>query len=131
MSDQNRTPDRDGFRSRWGFKLACVDSAVGMGNIWLFPTRMSRYGAAFLIPYILFVILIASTGVIGEMAFGRAAGGCHVFLGVQAGILPGAGEPGPRQALGRQVLSAGKVWFLRDHGFCIDRRRCFRRDRLI
>ncbi|WP_298017019.1 sodium-dependent transporter [uncultured Dysosmobacter sp.] len=75
MSDQNRTPDRDGFRSRWGFKLACVGSAVGMGNIWLFPTRMSRYGAAFLIPYILFVILIASTGVIGEMAFGRAAGG--------------------------------------------------------
>lgn len=75
MSDQNRTRDRDRFRSKWGFKLACVGSAVGMGNIWLFPTRMSSYGAAFLIPYILFVILIASTGVIGEMAFGRAVGG--------------------------------------------------------
>ncbi len=74
MSNQHQT--RDGFRSRWGFKLACVGSAVGMGNIWLFPARMSQYGGAtFLIPYLLFVVLIASTGVIGEMAFGRAAAG--------------------------------------------------------
>ncbi len=61
---------RDSFRSRWGFKLACIGSAVGMGNIWLFPSRMSAYGGAtFLIPYVIFVVLIASTGVIGEMAF--------------------------------------------------------------
>ena len=67
---------RDSFRSRWGFKLACIGSAVGMGNIWLFPSRMSAYGGAtFLIPYVIFVVLIASTGVIGEMAFGRAAAG--------------------------------------------------------
>ncbi len=44
-----------------------------MGNIWLFPARVSRYGGAvFLIPYFLFVLLIGSTGVIGEMSFGRA-----------------------------------------------------------
>ena len=44
---------RDSFRSRWGFKLACIGSAVGMGNIWLFPSRMSAYGGAtFLIPYV-------------------------------------------------------------------------------
>lgn len=37
---------------------------------------MSAYGGAtFLIPYVIFVVLIASTGVIGEMAFGRAASG--------------------------------------------------------
>ena len=67
---------RDNFRSRWGFQLACIGSAVGMGNIWLFPARMSAYGGAtFLIPYIIFVVLIGSTGVIGEMAFGRATGG--------------------------------------------------------
>lgn len=86
MSDQNRTQNRDSFRSKWGFKLACVGSAVGMGNIWLFPARMSRYGGAtFLIPYILFVVLIASTGVIGEMAFGRAsAGGPIVAFGTAA-----------------------------------------------
>ena len=53
MSEEKRAQKRDSFRSRWGFKLACVGSAVGMGNIWLFPARMSRYGGAtFLIPYI-------------------------------------------------------------------------------
>ena len=67
------TKKRDSFRSRWGFILACIGSAVGMGNIWLFPTRVSTCGGgAFLIPYLLFVVLIGSTGVIGEMSFGRA-----------------------------------------------------------
>ncbi len=63
---------RDSFGSKWGFILACIGSAVGMGNIWLFPARVSAYGGAtFLIPYLIFVVLIGSTGVIGEMAFGR------------------------------------------------------------
>ena len=76
MSERRNLQKRDSFRSQWGFKLACVGSAVGMGNIWLFPYRMSAYGGAtFLIPYLIFVVLIASTGVIGEMAFGRAARG--------------------------------------------------------
>lgn len=64
---------RDSFKTRWGFVLACIGSAVGMGNIWMFPTRVSLYGGgSFLIPYIIFVVLIGSTGVIGEMSFGRA-----------------------------------------------------------
>ena len=75
MKNHPTSGGRDAFRSRWGFKLACIGSAVGMGNIWMFPSRVSAYGAVFLLPYILFVALIASTGVIGEMAFGRAAGG--------------------------------------------------------
>lgn len=66
---------RDSFKSRFGFILACIGSAVGMGNIWLFPYRVGQFGgAAFLIPYFIFVILIGFTGVIGEMAFGRAMG---------------------------------------------------------
>lgn len=64
---------RDAFSSRWGFILACIGSAVGMGNIWMFPTRVSLYGGgSFIIPYFIFVILIGSTGIIGEMSFGRA-----------------------------------------------------------
>lgn len=63
---------RDGFKSRWGFILACIGSAVGMGNIWMFPQRVSLYGGGtFLIPYFIFVFIIASSGVIGEMGFGR------------------------------------------------------------
>ena len=42
---------RDSFRSRWGIPLACIGSAVGMGNIWLFHLWMSAHGGAtFLIP---------------------------------------------------------------------------------
>ena len=73
---------RDTWGSKWGFILACIGSAVGMGNIWLFPARVSAYGGAtFLIPYFIFVVIIGSTGVIGEMAFGRAtrSGPIHAF----------------------------------------------------
>lgn len=42
------------FKSTVGFVLACVGSAVGMGNIWMFPYRLGQYGgAAFLIPYLI------------------------------------------------------------------------------
>lgn len=73
---------RDSWGSKWGFILACIGSAVGMGNIWLFPARVSAYGGAtFLIPYLIFVVIIGSTGVIGEMSFGRAtrSGPVHAF----------------------------------------------------
>lgn len=64
---------RETFQSRFGFVLACVGSAVGMGNIWMFPYRVAQYGgAAFLIPYFIFVFLLGIAGVAGEMAFGRA-----------------------------------------------------------
>ena len=64
---------RESFNNKWGFVLACIGSAVGMGNIWMFPTRVSMYGGgSYLIPYFIFVALIGFTGVIGEMSFGRA-----------------------------------------------------------
>lgn len=63
---------RDSFTSNLGFILSCVGSAVGMGNIWLFPYRIGQYGgAAFLIPYLIFIVLLGSTGLMGEFAFGR------------------------------------------------------------
>lgn len=74
MSNQPQTlENRDGFSSKIGFILACVGSAVGMGNIWLFPVRMATYGGAFLLIYLLFDVLLGLSGVIGEMSFGRAA----------------------------------------------------------
>ena len=70
---ENKISNRDGFKSKWGFILACIGSAVGMGNIWRFPILVSQYGGmTFLIPYFIFVILIATTGVITEMALGRS-----------------------------------------------------------
>lgn len=71
----NNEINRETFDSKIGFILACIGSAVGMGNIWMFPYRVGQLGgAAFLIPYFIFVIVIGFTGVIGEMSFGRAMG---------------------------------------------------------
>lgn len=65
---------RDGFTSKWGFILACIGSAVGMGNLWRLPVMVSQWGGmTFLLPFMLFVVLIGSTGVIEEFSFGRAA----------------------------------------------------------
>ena len=36
--------ERAQFKSSIGFVLAAVGSAVGMGNIWLFPYRVGQYG---------------------------------------------------------------------------------------
>lgn len=83
--------ERDNFRSKTGFIIACIGSAVGMGNIWLFPARVSSLGgAAFLIPYFICVIVIGFTGVVGEMTFGRAMGA------------------GPMGAFGKATEMAGK-----------------------
>ena len=63
------------FRSSAGFILAAVGSAVGMGNIWLFPYRVGQYGGgAFLIPYFIFVALFSYAGLSGEFALGRLTG---------------------------------------------------------
>ncbi len=68
------TTAREVFGSRLGFLLACIGSAVGMGNIWMFPIRVCQFGGgAFLLAYLLFVGILGFTGVVGELAFGRAA----------------------------------------------------------
>lgn len=62
------------FKSTVGFVLACVGSAVGMGNIWMFPYRLGQYGgAAFLIPYLIFIALFDLVGLSAEFALGRMA----------------------------------------------------------
>ena len=63
------------FTGKLGFILASVGSAVGMGNIWVFPYRVGQYGgAAFFIPYFLFVALFGLVGLSGEFALGRKTG---------------------------------------------------------
>ena len=56
-----------------GFYSCMYWFGSGMGNIWLFPSRVANYGGAFLVAYLIFDILIGFSGVIGEMSFGRKA----------------------------------------------------------
>lgn len=71
---QTSTHRNGGFSSSFGFVLACVGSAVGLGNIWMFPYRVGQYGgAAFLIPYLLFTFLFGWVGLSAEFGIGRLA----------------------------------------------------------
>ena len=91
----SKQTERDAFRSRWGFILACIGSAVGMGNIWRFPYLVSAWGGmTFLLPYFLFVLLIGSTGIIGEMALGRSTRSGPIGAFGQAAALRGR-QPDP------------------------------------
>lgn len=64
-----------GFSSSVGFVIACVGSAVGLGNIWMFPYRLGQYGgAAFLLPYLFFIFLFGWVGLSAEFGLGRLAG---------------------------------------------------------
>ncbi|QXM05091.1 sodium-dependent transporter [Crassaminicella indica] len=72
MSSKNLV-ERETWTGKLGFILACIGSAIGLGNIWMFPWRLGQFGgAAFLIPYLLFVFLLGTTGLMGEFAFGRS-----------------------------------------------------------
>jgi len=65
---------RNGFGSSLGFILASAGSAVGLGNIWGFPFKVGKYGgAAFVLVYILFALLLGIVGMTAEMFLGRRA----------------------------------------------------------
>ena len=62
------------FASRWGFILASVGSAVGMANVWGFPNKLgSNGGGAFLLIYLMFVVIFSYVGLPAEFAMGRRA----------------------------------------------------------
>ncbi|HBO89793.1 MAG TPA: sodium-dependent transporter, partial [Acidobacteria bacterium] len=66
------TSDRGTWGSRVGFVLAGAGSAVGLGNIWGFPTRVGENGgAAFVLVYLVCVIFICLPIMIAELAIGR------------------------------------------------------------
>ncbi|MGO3752277.1 MAG: sodium-dependent transporter [Peptoniphilaceae bacterium] len=66
---------RNNFSSKWGFILASVGSAVGMANVWGFPYKLgSMGGSAFLIAYLICLILFSYVGLSAEYAIGRRAG---------------------------------------------------------
>ncbi|WP_299447042.1 sodium-dependent transporter [uncultured Phascolarctobacterium sp.] len=74
MRKKEKCNTNGSFGSSLGFILACVGSAVGLGNIWMFPYRLGEYGgAAFLLPYLFFIVLFGWVGLAAEFAIGRRA----------------------------------------------------------
>ena len=65
---------RGEFSSRFGFLMAASGSAVGLGNIWGFPTNAaSNGGAAFLIAYLILAFALAYPALMAELIIGRHA----------------------------------------------------------
>ncbi|MFW5949786.1 MAG: sodium-dependent transporter, partial [archaeon] len=66
---------RETWSTRIGFILAAVGSAVGLGNIWRFPFQVGQEGgAAFLVMYLAFVVLIGFPAMMVEFVVGRRTG---------------------------------------------------------
>jgi neurotransmitter:Na+ symporter, NSS family len=65
---------RGEFSSRFGFIMAAAGSAVGLGNIWGFPTQAaSNGGAAFLLVYLILAFALAYPALMAELIIGRHA----------------------------------------------------------
>ncbi|KZN62941.1 sodium-dependent transporter [Pseudoalteromonas luteoviolacea] len=65
---------RDGFQSRLGFVLAAAGAAVGLGNIWGFPTQAANHGGgAFLLAYFIVIFLLALPALYTELYLGHQA----------------------------------------------------------
>ena len=63
---------RESWGTRGGFVLAAVGSAVGLGNLWGFPYKLYSYGGgAFLIPYILALVVVGIPVMILEFSIGH------------------------------------------------------------
>ncbi len=101
QKSQHLEHDRGSWGSNFGFLMAAVGSAVGLGNIWGFPYKMGKTGGfAFLIVYLILVVIVGCVVMLGELSLGRKTGrgavGAYMqfskkhkwvgFLGVIAGF---------------------------------------------
>ena len=67
--------ERKGFGSNFGFLMAAVGSAVGLGNIWGFPNKMGASGGfTFLVIYLILAVICGLIVMLGELALGRKTG---------------------------------------------------------
>ena len=67
--------ERKGFGSNFGFLMAAVGSAVGLGNIWGFPNKMGASGGfTFLLIYLVLAVCCGFIVMLGELALGRKTG---------------------------------------------------------
>lgn len=69
-----KASQRDGFSGKYGFIAAAAGSAIGLGNIWKFPYITGIYGgSAFIIVYLICILLIGLPVMLSEITVGRKA----------------------------------------------------------
>ncbi len=109
--------NRGQFSSKIGFLMAAVGSAVGLGNIWGFPTQAaSNGGAAFVLAYLVLAFLLAYPALMAELVIGRHARANIVTALDELGQTPiskrlgrgvGADPPGARSAAQDRCFRCG------------------------
>lgn len=93
--------NRESWSGTFGFLMAAVGSAVGLGNLWGFPYKMGANGGfAFLVMYLILVVFAGYVLVMTELALGRATGksiipayrvasnGKMTFVGIFSALAP-------------------------------------------
>lgn len=74
------------WSSALGFVLAAAGSAVGLGNLWGFAYRASQGGgAAFVVLYLLIVLVVCLPVLVAEMVLGRSTGNAPLIAPITAG----------------------------------------------
>ena len=73
--------EREKFSSRLGFILISAGCAIGLGNVWRFPYIVGAYGgAAFVLIYLAFLLILGLPIVVMEFAVGRPVNEVQLFL---------------------------------------------------
>ena len=103
---------RGQWGSSFGFLMAAVGSAVGLGNLWGFPYKMGVGGGfAFLIIYLILVVCVGFVVMIGELTLGRRTGksvlGAYEELSGKCTILGIMGVLSPGLILGFYTMLGG------------------------
>ena len=80
---------REKFGSRLGFILVSAGCAIGIGNVWKFPYMCGEFGgAAFILIYLLFLVILGIPVLVCEFAVGRGSRHSGELRGIGAGRNP-------------------------------------------
>ncbi len=64
-------PKQEEFSNRWGIILASLGMAIGAGNLWRFPRLAGQYGGAFILLWILFLLVWSIPILLAEFSIGK------------------------------------------------------------
>lgn len=104
MTARDAGNERGLFSSRFGFIAAATGSAVGLGNIWGFPTQTASHGGgAFVLAYLVLTFLLAYPALMAELIIGR-----HTRRNMVSALPQLTAKP-PLQIIGRATGLLGVV----------------------